>query len=49
MTISYDGRRAARLFLAIIIGACIQKIFPGEVVWLILAFLPFGIVVKAGE
>ncbi|QXC67263.1 hypothetical protein KSL85_07450 [Klebsiella aerogenes] len=46
MTISYDGSRAAKLFLAIIIGACIQKFFPGEILFLIAALLPLGIEVK---
>lgn len=49
MTISWYGQKAVPYFYAIIIGACLQHYFPGEVLWLILAFLPFGIVVKAGE
>nr|DAI96767.1 MAG TPA: hypothetical protein [Caudoviricetes sp.]DAO47097.1 MAG TPA: hypothetical protein [Caudoviricetes sp.] len=49
MTISYNGRRAAKFFLAIIIGACLQKFFPGEVLWLILALLPFGIILKCSH
>lgn len=43
MTISYNGRRAAKFFLAIIIGACLQKFFPGELVFLLLSFVPFGL------
>ncbi len=46
MTISYNGRRASKFFLAIIIGACLQKFFPDDLVLLLLSFVPFGIKLK---
>ncbi len=46
MTISWCGRKAVSYFYAIIIGACIEHYFPSEVIWLIFAFIPFGIKLK---